>query len=135
MVGCPGRSGMFAVKSLYVTDQRAPFGPMPSCLTVLPFGAGKPPNPGGSTPGGRAFGGRTFGGRTFGGRTFGMGAAAPSVDAGLDAALSVGCVGVGASAAGVGTGAPRWPSACAICCCIWGGSGMAPMGPSGLRGC
>jgi len=117
MVGCPGRSGMFAVKSLYVTDQRAPFGPIPSCRTVLPFGAGRPPNPGGSTPGG--------------------GAAAPSVDAGLVAAPSVGCVGVGVGifAAGVGTGAPRWPSACAICCCIWGGSGMAPMGPSGLSGC
>jgi hypothetical protein len=115
MVGCPGRSGIFAVKSLYVTDQRAPFGPMPSCRTVLPFGAGSPANPGGST--------------------FGGGAAAPSVDAGLGAAPSVGCVDVGVSAAGVVTGAPRWASACAICCCIWGGSGMAPTGPSGLSGC
>lgn len=78
---------MFAVKSLYVTDQRAPFGPIPSCRTVLPFGAGKPPNPGGRTPGG--------------------GAPAPSVDAGLGTAPLAGSVGVGVSVAGVGIGAPR----------------------------
>jgi hypothetical protein len=117
MVGCPGRKGMAAVKSLYVTDQRAPFGPIPSCRTVLPFGAGSPPNPGGRTPGG--------------------GAPVPSADAGLGAAPSVGCVGAGADVpvGGVGTGAPRWAKAWAICCCICGGSGMAPMGASGLMGC
>lgn len=115
IVGCPGRKGMFAVKSLYVTDHRAPFGPIPSCRTVLPFGAGNPPNPGGRMPGG--------------------GAPVPSADAGLGAAPSAGCVGVGVSVAGVGIGAPRCPNACAICCCICGGSGIAPIGPSGLRGC
>ena len=85
MVGCPGRKGMFAVKSLYVTDQRAPFGPIPSCRTVLPFGAGMPPNPGGRRPGG--------------------GAGAPSAGAGADAAPSAACA--GAPGAVVGIGEPR----------------------------
>ena len=112
MVGWPGRMGLFAVKSLYVTDQRVPFGPMPSCRTVLPFGAGMPPSPGGRTGGG--------------------GGGAPSADAGLDAAPSAGRVGV--SGAGGGFKGPRWPSACAICCCICGGSGTAPLGARGWRG-
>ena len=86
-VGCPGRKGMFAVKSLYVTDQRAPFGPTPSCRTVLPFGAGMPATPGGGTPG--------------------VGAGAPSAGAGVPSAGAGAappgcCVGVGGAGIRIG---------------------------------
>ena len=85
--GWPGRNGLFAVKS-YVTDQRPPFGPATSCRTILPFGAGMPPNPG-IMPGARGGGGG------------GAWAGAPSVGAGCGAAALPGCTGV------PGAGVPR----------------------------